>query len=129
VIVDESGNVIIVDSKQLSRLGPFLVSNRQGNWFIDTRLRLRGGGPTLKARIAKALAEERAQRLRRQLSDFEKTKKDAQAELQKAYEAMTQGTADTAETRRQNYLQTLVAQRDNYETVLQQLKQLNVFAP
>jgi hypothetical protein len=129
VIVDESGNVIIVDSKQLSRLGPLLVSNRQGNWFIDTRLRLRGGGPTLKARIAKALAEERAQRLRRQLSDFEKTKKDAQAELQKAYEAMTQGTADTAETRRQNYLQTLVTQRDNYETVLQQLKQLNVFAP
>ncbi|OIN47830.1 hypothetical protein BLL37_10985 [Pseudomonas azotoformans] len=129
VIVDEGDNVIIVDPKELSRLGPLLVGNRQGNWFIDTRLRLRGGGPSLKAKLAKARAEERAQRLRTQLSDFEKTKKDAQAELQKAHKTMNEGSASTAEARRQSYLQTLVTQRENYESALQQLKQLNVFAP
>ncbi|SES99632.1 hypothetical protein SAMN03159512_00982 [Pseudomonas sp. NFR09] len=129
VIIDESDYVVIVDGKQLSRLGPLLIANRQGNWFVDTRLRLRGGGPTLKARRAKALAQERAKHLRTQLSEFEKTKKDAQAELQKAHADMTNGAAETADSRRQRYLQTLVDQRENYESALQQLKQLNIFAP
>ncbi len=129
VQVDEGDAVRIVDPASPERAGPPLIGNRQGAWFIDTRLRLRGGGPKAQIRKAKALAQKRAEELRQQLSAFEKDKKNAQTELQQARQAMDEAPSTSAEARRQAYQQTLTTQRDAYETALQKLKELNVHAP
>ncbi|WLH90352.1 hypothetical protein PSH87_28175 [Pseudomonas sp. FP453] len=55
-----------------------LIHNRQGQWFVDTRLRLRGGGPIVLARKATSLAEQRASTLKKQLSNFHEVEKGLQ---------------------------------------------------
>jgi len=129
VKVDDNDSVIIVDPHQPQRTGPPLVANRQGNWFVDTRLRLRGGGPKSLARKAQTLAQQRAETLRKQLSEFEKAKKNAQGNLQKARKQMDEAASTSAQARRQDYLQALESQRQDYETALQRLKELHVHAP
>lgn len=129
VQVDENDTVLIVDSTHTERTGPALISNRKGEWFVDVRLRLRGGGPKTMVRQAKSLAERRAEQLRRQLSDFESDKKKGQSDLQQARQAMESATSSSAPVLRQTYLDTLRTQRDDYEGALQKLKELNVHAP
>ncbi|OPA96826.1 hypothetical protein BFW87_10920 [Pseudomonas fluorescens] len=129
VLVDENDSVLIVDPAQPERTGPPLIHNSQGQWFVDTRLRLRGGGPKYLTRKAQALALKRAQELRLQLDTFEKTKKTAQRQLEQTRLAMEAGPSTSAEARRQTYLQTLDNQRKEYESALQKLKELSVNAP
>ncbi|KRP62976.1 hypothetical protein [Pseudomonas trivialis] len=129
VQVDEGDAVQIIDPSDPERTGPPLIGNRQGAWFIDTRLRLRGGGPKVQIRKAKALAQKRADELRQQLSAFEQDKKNAQTQLQRARQAMDEAPSTSAQARRQAYQQTLATQRDAYEAALQKLKELNVHAP
>ncbi|MDQ0737636.1 dermonecrotic toxin domain-containing protein [Pseudomonas sp. W4I3] len=129
VRVDEDERVVVVDPYQPGRSGPPLVANRQGNWFVDTRLGLRGGGPMVMARKAQTRAQQRAEALRKQLSEFEKAKKTAQGDLQKARQEMDQAASTSAQARRQDYLHTLRSQRQDYETALQRLKELHLHAP
>lgn len=129
VRVDEDGTVMIVDPTQPDRIGPLLISNRRGEWFVDTRLRLRGGGPKHLIRRAEGLAKKRAEQLRKQLSEFEEAKKTGQTSLRLAREAMDTGPSSSLDANRTAYLQALEAHRDQYETALQQLKELNVHAP
>ncbi|MEX5549939.1 dermonecrotic toxin domain-containing protein [Pseudomonas pergaminensis] len=129
VRVDENGTVMIVDPTQPDRIGPLLISNRRGEWFVDTRLRLRGGGPKHLIRRAEGLAKKRAEQLRKQLSEFEEAKKTGQTSLRLAREAMDTGPSSSLDANRTAYLQALEAHRDQYETALQQLKELNVHAP
>lgn len=129
VQVDEDGMVMIIDPTRPGRTGPALVSNRKGFWFIDTRLRLLGGGPKRLVRKAQSLAQRRAEQLRTQLSDFETEKKQAQQALQRTREAMDAGPSSAAPALRQTYLNTLASQCAKYETALQQLKELNIYAP
>ena len=129
VELDENDTVQIIDPTNPERTGPPLIHNRQGQWFIDLRLRLRGGGPKIAIRKAKTLAQKRAEELRKELSDFEGDKKNAQSALQQAQAAMAAGPSTSVEARRETYLRTLQSQRDDYETALQKLKELNVHAP
>lgn len=130
VSADEDQTVVILDPKTPGRTGPALIHNARGQWFIDTRLRLRGGGPKRQQKRSKSEADSKAAQAQRRLSQFEHDKTAAQLQVQQAREAMDDPQASTsAETRRETYLQKLEAQRNNYETALQQLKVLNVFAP
>ncbi|WP_348749460.1 dermonecrotic toxin domain-containing protein [Pseudomonas rhodesiae] len=121
--------VHIIDPKLPERSGPILLHNAAGQWFTDTRLRLRGGGPKRAIKRASLEAAERAKQLRDKLQAFEKAKKTAQVELQQAHTAMTDAPGTSTEAKRQLYLQKLASQRADYETALQQLKELNVFDP
>ena len=56
----QDDGVSIQDTKQPTRLGPWLMSDDAGHWDFDLRLKLRGGGP--KKRIA-LLREEKKQAL------------------------------------------------------------------
>lgn len=129
VQVDENDTVIIQDPSRSDHTGPPLINNRQGNWFVDTRLRLRGGGPTSLIKKARELAKKRTQTLRKQLSDFESEKKNAQEQLQQSRLAMDAGPSTSAQARRQRYLHTLDSQSTDYEVALQKLKELNVHEP
>ncbi|MEX5491448.1 hypothetical protein ABFV43_21905, partial [Pseudomonas fulva] len=63
------------------------------------------------------------------LSEFEEAKKTGQTSLRLAREAMDTGPSSSLDANRTAYLQALEAHRDQYETALQQLKELNVHAP
>lgn len=121
--------VVIIDPNQPERSGPALIHNAAGQWFIDTRLRLRGGGPKHASRRASLLATEKAKQLRDKLQTFETGKKAASLELEQARTAMTEAPGTSAAARREGYLQALDSQRSDYETALQDLKKLNVFEP
>ncbi|NCE84768.1 hypothetical protein [Pseudomonas sp. Q1] len=129
VTVDEGETVLIVDARNPSRTGPPLVHNSKGQWFIDTRLRLRGGSPKLMSTKARALARQKAEELRRQLEIFESQKKANQEALQNARQAMDAQPSTSTQALRQAYLQTLQTQRTEYETALQMLKEMNVHEP
>jgi hypothetical protein len=121
--------VVIIDPVRPERSGPTLLHNAAGQWFIDTRLRLRGGGPKRAIRRASLQATEKATQMRDKLQAFEKTKKSLSLELQQAHTEMTDAPGTSADAKRQLYLQKLHTQRSDYETALQDLKQLNVFDP
>ena len=129
VTAEDSGTVLIVDPANAQRTGPPLINNRKGEWFVDTRLRLRGGGPKSQLQKAKTLAQKRAEQLRTELSEFEREKKTAQTHLQKVQQAMADAPSTSAQALRERYLETLRTQRDDYESALQKLKELNVHAP
>ncbi|WP_438866794.1 hypothetical protein [Pseudomonas sp. L1(2025)] len=130
VSADEDETVVIIDPKEPERTGPALIHNARGQWFIDTRLRLRGGGPKRQQARSKSEADAKADEAQRRLSQFEHDKSALQLEVQQARVAMDAPQASTsAQARRERYLQTLETQSKSYETALQQLKVLNVFAP
>ena len=52
VTLEGDETFVIVDAKQADRKGPPLLHNARGNWFIDTRLRLHGGGRKGKQKSA-----------------------------------------------------------------------------
>ncbi|MBV6825347.1 hypothetical protein [Pseudomonas sp. PD9R] len=129
VSVDDNGTIVIIDPKQPTRSGPALINNLRGEWFVDTRLRLRGGGWKNLTKVAEAQATLKAMALRTKLTAFEGRKATAQKELQQAHQAMVDATADTAPAKRQLYLQTLESQQADYATALKDLKALHVFSP
>lgn len=129
VSVDDNDTVMIIDPKQADRTGPALIHNRKGEWFIDTRLRLRGGGSKSLAKIAKAQATLKANELRAKLTAFENRKKTAQNELQQAHQAIGSASAETVQAKRQLYLEKLESQQADYAAALRDLKTLQVFSP
>ena len=129
VLVDENDDVQIVDALRAERIGPLLIRNSSGQWFIDTRLRLRGGGPKLMTAKARVLAKQKAQQLRERLEAFESGKKAAQDELQRARQALDTGPSTSADASRRTYIQALETQRTEYESALQMLKEMNVHEP
>lgn len=129
VLVDENDTVLINDPAHPERTGPPLIHNSGGQWFVDTRLRLRGGGPKLMTQKAREQAKKKADELRKQLEDFESRKRTAQGELQQARSALDEGPSTSAEALRRTYIQTLETQRSEYESALQMLKEMNVNQP
>lgn len=129
VTVDENETVVIVDSQRPSRTGPPLIHNLKGQWFIDIRLRLRGGGPKVMTTKARALARQEAEKLRRKLEAFEHQKKANQEALHHARQTMDTGPSTSIDANRQVYLQTLQNQRTEFESALQMLKEMNVHEP
>ncbi|SMQ28204.1 hypothetical protein SAMN04488483_4148 [Pseudomonas helmanticensis] len=129
VTVDENGTVNIIDAQTATRSGPALFSNLRGEWFVDTRLRLRGGGSTSMTRAAGAEGKLEADKLRTRLEAFENRKATAQQELEKAHQAMSTATTETVATHREQFLKTLETQRAAYGEALSDLKALHVFSP
>lgn len=129
VTLDGDDTVVIVDRKQPNRTGPPLIHSAKGEWFIDTRLRLRGGGRKSTQKIALEKAKAKASELRTKLAAFENTKKVAQRDLQQAFDAMTEGPSTSAQAKRQAYLGKLDSQSLDYEEARQQLTTLHVFTP
>jgi hypothetical protein len=127
VQVDENANVIIVDPSQPGHTGPLLTHNLKGEWFIDTRLRLRGGGPKTMIKKATDQATVKAAEVRAKLVLFESGKQEAQRQLELARQDMSSVPGTSADARRQEYLEKLVAQRSDYDVALQNLKTLSIF--
>jgi hypothetical protein len=124
VWLNDDGDVQITDSRITpSRSGPLLIHSAQGQWFIDTRLRLRGGG-----RSRKALALENQQRkatLKLQLTAFENRKVLLAEVLDTAQKAVKAPATVVSDPNRQHLLETLDAQVAEFGTFIEQLKAYN----
>ncbi|NWC96192.1 MULTISPECIES: dermonecrotic toxin domain-containing protein [unclassified Pseudomonas] len=126
VQVDENDTVLIVDATQPERLGPVLVNNRAGQWFVDTRLRLRGAGFRSRMKKGQRLKPVTIAGLREQLEAFDRQEAQQSAALETARSvsrAASPGTSDSALT---TFIATLDKRRAEYEAPIAQLKSLNL---
>lgn len=126
VVVDENDMAMIVDPQNRTRLGPLLVNNRAGHWFIDTRLRLRGAG--FKNRLKKGQRRKPAtiNDLRVQLDAFDDAKQQKYAALEAALATSRAAPPETAQADLATYIEALEKRRNEYDLPIAQLKSLNI---
>ncbi|MCW8274420.1 hypothetical protein IMF27_00920 [Pseudomonas sp. PCH199] len=120
VMLNDNDAVQIIDSRQTPAVkGPLLIHSAKGEWFIDTRLRLRGGG---RRKALERANQRRKEDLKQQLKAFDGRKLELQKELETAEKAATD--AD-----HQSLIETLDSQLTTYGTYIEQLKTYNALEP
>jgi hypothetical protein len=127
VFVNDDGLVQIIDTrKEPSINGPLLINNSTGEWFIDIRLRLRGGGKKSKL---KAIQKENATKIaniKTHLAVFDAQMASKRKSITDAYKAMKGAPANTIDAARQTFLEKLEARTAEYETTIEKVKSLNL---
>ncbi|CAI8771027.1 hypothetical protein [Pseudomonas sp. IT-P176] len=127
VAVDDVGEVSLIDSRQNPvRSGPALIRNARGEWFIDTRLRLRGGGLSSRRKALKQQNRARVSELKKQLGEFDNERELARAELTDARKAMKSLSGDALLAAQTQFLEKLESRTLEYATPIEQLKSLNL---
>lgn len=126
VMLNEQGDVQIVDSRQTAvRAGPLLSRTASGEWVIDLRLRLRGGGLDSALQELQKINKMNARQLTLQISAFDKTMDAKQTQRDADHNTFTQALPAAREQARQQYLTTLESQREAYRKNIEQIKALN----
>ncbi len=122
VTLNDNHDVQITDSRlSPTRGGPLLVKNAKGEWFIDTRLRLRGGGKE-RQRLEQQ-NKERLAELKQQMIAFEGQTKSRETELKEAEKKAQAPTA--TDNHRRLYLEMLDAQMSFISANIEQMKAFN----
>lgn len=120
VALNDNEDVQIIDSRQTPAVkGPLLIHSAKGEWFVDMRLRLRGGG---RRQMLMRQNEQRKADLRQKLEAFDIRKRELEVQLQKAEKAFSKSS-------RQALGQTLDAQVAEYGAYIQQVKDFNALEP
>ncbi|WP_433737883.1 hypothetical protein [Pseudomonas putida] len=120
VMLNDNDDVQIVDSRQTPAVqGPLLTHSTQGQWFVDTRLRLRGGG---RRKDLERANQQRLADLQRQLKAFDGRRLELEKELETAEKAAT-------DSNHQSLLETLNSQVAAYGEYGEQLKTYNTLGP
>ncbi|WP_085723612.1 dermonecrotic toxin domain-containing protein [Pseudomonas sp. R37(2017)] len=128
VTVEDSGEVSIIDTRQQPlQSGPALISNNRGEWFVDTRLRLRGGGLSSRRKALQQQNRARIAELKKQLVEFDNERERAREELTDAHNAMKNTVGDEALLAAQGqFLEKLERRTQDYAIPIEQLKSLNL---
>ncbi|WP_223521266.1 DUF6543 domain-containing protein [Pseudomonas sp. GL-B-19] len=128
VMVNDNEFVQIIDSRQSPPgTGPLLTHSASGQWVVDTRLRLRGGG-----RSRKELVRENARRkeeLRQQLKSFDTNKVALKTALESAEKAAAPSAPGVDDPNVRRLIETLDKQRAVYDVYIEQLKAFHVLEP
>lgn len=128
--INDNDQVQIIDSRQQpARTGPLLSHNARGEWFVDLRLRLRGGG--LGNRRKKLQQENRLElsRKKAQIDAFDTLMEAKQTQLINVRKAMLDAVPERAATARQTFLDTLDSQLEAYGEHIKEIKALNILEP
>jgi len=123
----EGESVSIVDGKDPTREGPPLMSDAHGTWHIDTRLRLRGSGSKGVRQKVIADAQRRRIDLLASLNRFEEKKPQNQKLLTMQAKEMNEAAGPAKEIKRDEYIDLLKTQRENYEKALRTLMEWPLF--
>lgn len=126
VTVDENDNVMIIDPKRPTHNGPLLLSNLAGQWFVDTRLRLRGAGFRNRRKAAQAKAPSRILDLRQKLNAFNADQRRGQTEITQAHAAIEPKPGPSSERQREAYIDKVDARMAEYDVPIRQLRALNI---
>lgn len=120
VMLHDNDDVQIIDSRQTPpTTGPLLIHSARGEWFIDTRLRLRGGGRGRKEIERKN--QQHKDDLKRQLTAFDVRKRGLKNELD--------AVEKTADANLQPFIDVLNSQLTEYGAYIEQLKTYNTLEP
>ncbi|VVN26857.1 dermonecrotic toxin domain-containing protein [Pseudomonas fluorescens] len=126
VTINEHADVQIIDSRQATaRPGPPLTRTANGQWVVDLRLRLRGGGLDSALEKAQDFSKKTAKQLTAEISAFDVTMTAKQIQLDAHRAALDNALAQSRAQLREQYLTTLESQRKAYATNIEQIKALN----
>lgn len=107
--------------------GPLLTHDSQGQWFIDTRLRLRGGagGQSLQSqlRTQRRAKEQQRKQLETALNTFKQQEPAGNAALKVAQDAMMAATGAAHEQATQRYLTQVEKLIGDYHGALKNLQE------
>jgi hypothetical protein len=123
----EGEQISIVDGKDPMRTGPPLMNDAEGEWHIDTRLRLRGSGSKGVRQRVIADAKHLSTQLLAKLNRIEEKKPESQKLLTMNAQEMNEASGSSKEAKRNIYLSTLKTQRESYEEALKILTEWPVF--
>ncbi|TFB40252.1 dermonecrotic toxin domain-containing protein [Pseudomonas sp. F01002] len=127
VFVNDDEIVQIINTRQTPWVtGPLLINNAKGEWFVDVRLRLRGGGK--KSRLA-ALQRANATKIansKTHLAIFDAQMESKRKAITDAYNAMKNAPAEAIDVARQTFLEKLDARNDEYDVMIEHTKSLNL---
>lgn len=123
VSIDDDGEVQLFNPKEPMRPGPLLTHDQHGKWSVDTRLRLRGGGPKSRLKALKQAKENRKHELNTQLEAFKGQEKTHQEALNRLQNAMVKATAENLDTASRLYTDKLDERSKSYGEALEQLRE------
>jgi hypothetical protein len=123
VHLDINEQVTILDPRDTSRNGPLLTRGLQGLWYIDTRLRLRGGGRKSRIQQLRNANEQRKQELESSLQAFRVHEKILKTELREALDARIKATEQTMQAATNAYASKLEESIDEHQKALEQLRE------
>jgi len=126
VQIDDYDNVQIIDSRHSpERRGPLLTGGRNGKWYIDIRLRLRGGGLGSRRVKYKQQKAERINELRGQVASFNETSDARYQELSDARTQMKEASTDNRVELTRLFLEKVELRSSEYEAVANTFEELN----
>ncbi|AZE86654.1 DNA polymerase III alpha subunit [Pseudomonas orientalis] len=126
VIVDDNDSVIIIDSRSPLRTGPPLVGNLAGQWFVDVRLRLRGGGLRNRRRAVKVDQPSRIAQLMTQLNAFDAVAASNQLDVLESKPALDSPAGPSTDQRRTAFIGKVDSRLAAYDEAISQLKSLSI---
>ena len=126
VRVDDNDSVIIIDPKAPLRTGPPLIGNLAGQWFVDVRLRLRGGGLRHRRRAVKVDQPERVATLMTQLNAFDAVATSKQLDVLKAKPALDAAPGPSTDLLRTAFIGNVDNRLAAYDEAISQLKSLSI---
>lgn len=127
VMRNEHGDMQIVDSRQQPRrIGPKLAYSARGEWVIDMRLRLRGGGLDSALQKSRGSRQTVAKALMEKISAFDNTMDTKESRLNADRDALRAALPQAQSEARTQYLATLDTQYKEYAANIQQIKELNL---
>jgi hypothetical protein len=123
VHLDINEQVTILDPHDASRSGPLLTHGLQGLWYIDTRLRLRGGGRKSRIQQLRHVNAHRKLELESTLQAFKDRETTLKTELRAALDARLKATEQTMQTVTNAYAAKLEETIGEYQKALEHLRE------
>jgi len=130
VMFNEHAEVQIIDSRQQPpRKGPQLTRTANGQWVVDLRLRLRGGGLDSALEAVQDVNKMDAGQLTAEISAFDATMQTKQVQRDADHNALSNALGEARAPAREQYLATLDAQHKAYGANIEQIKALHLKEP
>lgn len=117
------GDVQIIALDDAKKTGPMLTHNQKGQWFVDVRLRLRGGGGNAQSKLALAPKETRFRELGDFLQSFKTQDRTTQEHLRIRQIAMKDLASDAFDKEAKVYVEELAASIQECRQALEQLRE------
>jgi chorismate mutase len=95
-----------------------LINNQRGEWFVDTRLRLRGGGLSSRRKALQLKNRQRITELKKKLAQFSDERESARQQLMDAHAQMKAASDETRPSVQQQFLEKLDQHTDQYAAPL-----------
>lgn len=126
VMVDDNDSVIIIDPNAPLRTGPPLIGNLAGQWFVDSRLRLRGGGLRNRRRAVKVDQPARISALKTSLNAFDAVAASKQLDVLESKPALDAAAGASTDQQRSAFIGKVDGRLVEYDEAISQLRSLSI---